>query len=722
MIDELAEAPLTGVVEKVLYHTDETGYAVLKVTPKGAKEMVTVVGNLPSINAGEEVTATGAWVDNEAYGRQFKATELKSSPPDSNEGLVKFLGSGLIDGIGPKYAKRVVEKFGSETFEILDTASKRLEEVDGIGAKRRREIKKSWEAQKAMRQIMLFLHGHGISGAKALRIYRTYGDRAESVLREDPYQLVRDVHGFGFKTADAIAKRLGTDDVAPGRRDAALRHVLQTGAQEGHCGLPKAKLIDDAAALLGVAQELIVATLEESLSRADLTSYEDLIYLPYLDSAEYRVAKGLRFLAAQQGSYPSIDSARAIAWCEEKLGASLAEGQKEALEAALQHRLTIITGGPGVGKTTVLRSLLSILTVKKVETVLAAPTGRAAKRMTESSGVEAKTLHRLLEFQADGGFVRRKEHPLKGQAFIVDEASMIDVNLMAALVDALPDNGHLVLIGDIDQLPSVGPGAVLRDVIDSGVGTVIRLTEIFRQAAGSRILTAAHAIHAGHLPPLEMPPAGQSTDFYWFEREDAEASLTMLKKLVVRHIPDKFGFELGKDLQVLTPMNKGILGTANLNRQLQAVMNGPNEYRYEVERFGAVFRVGDRVIQLRNNYEKEVFNGDLGSVVEITTDPVRITVRFESGELVEYEPGELDELRLAYAITIHKSQGSEFPAIVIPVTNQHYHLLQRSLIYTAVTRGKQLVVLIGETKALELAVMKTQSGRRYSGLGRRMTS
>ena len=710
---------IEGRVDRVLYHTEETGYAVLKVTGKSSRT-ATVIGRLPSVHAGETLEARGSWVETEAYGCQFHAEELSCRPPNSNSGLEKFLGSGFIDGIGPKYAKRIVEKFGQEIFAVLDTTSKRLEEVEGIGAKRRREIKASWEKHKAIRTIMVFLHQHGISSARAMRIYQAYGDQAEAVLRENPYQLVRDIHGIGFKTADELAKQLGTDGAAASRQTAALRHVLQTAAMKGHSALPKATLLDTAAKLLDTDGETLAPTLTQALESEDVIMHESLIFMPYLALAETQVAETMKRLANKVADYPDMDVEKACQWTETKLGNSLSEGQRAAISLALTKRIAIITGGPGVGKTTVLKSLLLILDQKQIVVVLAAPTGRAAKRMTESSGAPAKTLHRLLEYQSEGKFACHQDSRLKGTTFVIDEASMIDTPLMAALLQALPDDGHLVLLGDVDQLPSVGPGAVLRDMIQSEVAPVARLTEIFRQSAGSRILTAAHAINGGITPDLEAPDKGAKSDFYWFDRPEPEDALALLCKMVGRHIPDRFGLDAIKDVQVLTPMNRGLLGTANLNRELQARLNPPNEFRYEVDRFGSVYRVGDRVIQTRNNYDKEVFNGDLGHLVDITTDPVTVQVRFDADRIVTYQPAELDELQLAYAITIHKAQGSEFPAVVIPVSNQHYHLLQRSLMYTGVTRGKGLVVLVGDPKALELSVTKTTARRRYTALQQRL--
>ncbi|MGI9239974.1 MAG: SF1B family DNA helicase RecD2, partial [Verrucomicrobiales bacterium] len=677
----MPDAKLDGVVERVTFHNEENGYCVLRVSVRGVADNVTVIGHVPSANPGEEIAARGEWVNNADFGRQFKAAEIATSAPNSLAGIERYLGSNLIEGVGPVYAKKLVAKFGAGIFDIIDKQSARLEEVPGVGKKRRLEIKASWERQKSVRGIMVFLHEHGISTARAVRIYKTYGEDSLEVLQKNPYQLARDIRGIGFKTADGIAQKLGIPPGSPERLRAGIDHVLVSASDKGHCALPKAELTELASDILEVDPAGVEEILGQMLGIGDLVGEDaggsdgELVFLPHLKFAEETIACRLGYFAKQPAGYPPIDTEAALGWVEEQTGKSLGSEQRQAVTEALGHRVLVITGGPGVGKTTILNSVLKILALKKVVPVLCAPTGRAAKRLSESTGLEAKTVHRLLEFQAGGnGFARKEGNPLEGDLFVMDETSMVDVVLMHHFLRALPERAHLLLVGDIDQLPSVGPGEVLGDIIASGAVPVVRLTEIFRQAAQSQIITSAHAVNRGELPDLE-PPTDSPSDFYFFERDQPEAIVRTLVHLVRERLPGKFGFDPSHDIQVLCPMNRGSLGTQNLNVELQAALNPPAEMKFEVERFGVTYRHGDKVIQGRNNYDKEFYNGDIGTIVEITTDPGKIQVRFEDGRLVDYEPGELDELSLAYAITIHKSQGSEFPAVVMPVSMQQFVLL-----------------------------------------------
>jgi exodeoxyribonuclease V alpha subunit len=709
---------LTGIVERVTFHTEDTGYSVLKVKVPKRHEPVTVTGRVPSVHAGEEIKAQGEWVNVAEYGRQFKAEQIETTAPSSREGIERYLGSGLIEGIGPVYAKKLVERFGEGIFDIIELNSAKLEEVPGVGGKRRKEIKASWEKQKSIRQIMVFLHRHGISTGKAVKIYQTYGENAISVVQGNPWQLAKDIHGIGFKSADRIAQQLGMAADAPERMKAGLTHLLLAAGDDGHCALPRAELVTKGVELLQAAPELVAEALTRMLENAeavgDVIEGTELIFPPHLVHAEREIAQRLRFLAGQPAKYPAIDAEKALAWVQKETQRELAAGQRAAVELALTSRALVITGGPGVGKTTILQSILRILEAKKVEFVLAAPTGRAARRMSESTGHEAKTIHRLLEYQPGTGWQRNRKNPLKGQLFVLDETSMVDVSLMHRWLDALPDHAHLLLIGDVDQLPSVGPGNVLADVIKCGLVPVARLTEVFRQAAQSRIITAAHEINAGHVPVFPKP-APKGCDFHFIERESPEATQETIIHLALERIPDAFHLD-PRDIQILSPMNRTPLGTNNLNLLLQNALNPPNEVKLEVERYGLTFRSGDKVIQTRNNYEKDVFNGDIGRVGDIESDPLRLHVRFDDGREAVYEGGDLDELRLAYAITIHKSQGSEFPAVMIPVSTQHYVMLQRNLFYTGITRGRNLVVLVGDPKALAIAVNNAGGGRRWSGL------
>ena len=703
---------LRGLVDRVVFHNEDNGYCILKVVPEGRQEMVGLIGKAPRVVAGEEFEARGVWEPNRDFGPQFKADELNLKRPDSLNGIERYLGSGLIEGIGGKYAKRIVEKFGPKVFDIIENESKRLEEVEGVGKKRRLEIRESWMKQKAIHGIMLFLHQHGISSSRALRIYKTYGDEAQAVLKENPYRLAQDIRGIGFKTADDIAYQLGVAEDAPERILAGILHVIETAAQTGHCCFPEAKVVEKARELLGV-EALIAPQVEALIASEQIERHGEFLYLPYLRKAEQNIAAGVKSLAALPSSYPSIDEDAALAWVMKKTGKELAESQQRAVREALRHRMLIITGGPGVGKTTILRSILLILQSKQVKIVLAAPTGRAAKRLSESTGLEAKTLHRLLEYQGEGGWGRHRGKPLVGDLFVVDEASMIDAPLMAQFLSALPEGAHLLVVGDADQLPSVGPGMMLHDLITSAAVPCVKLTEIFRQAASSRIITSAHAINRGQVPDLK--PSSRS-DFFFLEASEPEEVRDLIVQLAHTLLPAKYGFDPIADIQVLTPMNRNLLGTASLNHSLQLALNPPNEVKFEIERFQTTFRVGDKVIQTHNNYDKEVFNGDIGHIIAIDADPVKIHVRFDANRLVAYEPGELDELQLAFALSIHKSQGSEFPCVIIPVSTQHYVLLERSLIYTAITRAKKLCVLVGDERALSLAVSKQESRKRFTGL------
>lgn len=715
---------IAGLIERVTYFNDDNGYAVLKVKVRGERDPVTVVGSLPSASAGEWINAQGFWVQDRQFGRQFKADQLTSTPPTSIEGIEKYLGSGMVKGIGPVYAKKLVAKFGDKIFDTIENSSARLEEIDGIGPKRRRRIKDAWAEQKIVREIMLFLHSHGVSTSRAVRIYKTYGDRAIEKVRQNPYLLARDISGIGFKTADQIAQRLGIPHDSLLRANAGLQHVLLEATNQGHCALPTDLLKDEAGKLLLVPEAIVTQALERALAHRDIVwdspAGVPMIFLPQLQQAEQEIATRIRALAAAPPNYPPIDFDKAVAWCESKSGKSLAPSQRHALQTALTHRLLVITGGPGVGKTTLVNAILLILRAKSVRVRLCASTGRAAKRLAETTGCEAQTIHRLLGIQAGGGgFAHHPGNPLDCDLLVADECSMIDVPLMSHLLRALPDKAALILVGDVDQLPSVGPGLVLSHLIDSDVLPVVRLTEVFRQAAGSRIITNAHRINHGLLP--DLPPRGTESDFYFLEREDPEAIATTLVEFVHHRIPKRYGLDPIRDLQVLCPMNRGSLGIRELNLRLQSALNPPVPDEPTVEKFGWQFRPRDKVMQITNNYDKDIFNGDIGQLTRIDPVEQEVLVRFDQRE-VAYEFGELDELALAYAITIHKSQGSEFPAIVIPIATQQYLLLQRNLLYTGVTRGKQLVLLIGQKKALGIAIRNHKAEDRCSGLLARLRS
>jgi exodeoxyribonuclease V alpha subunit len=708
---------LAGLIERVTFFNEDSGFAVLKVKVKGHRDLVSLIGTLPSVSPGEWINAQGRWIRDREHGLQFQAELLSSTPPTTREGIEKYLGSGMVKGIGPVYARKLVERFGDTIFDIIENASARLEQIEGIGPKRRQQIKAAWAEQKIVRAIMVFLHSHGVSTSRAVRIYKTYGDQAIDQVRANPYILARDIPGIGFKTADLIAQKLGVPFDSLLRAAAGLDHVLLEAAHAGHCALPLDQLRESTTQLLAVADLVVAQALERALQHGELLlesiDNQTLLFLPPLQRAESGIAHYIHRLQPGPPPYPPINLDKAIPWAEAKTGQNLAPSQREAIRLALTHRLLVITGGPGVGKTTLIRTLLLILHAKKVRFLLCAPTGRAAKRLSETTQSDAQTIHRLLEAQPGRGFTRNEHHPLETQLLVIDECSMVDVPLMHHLLRAVPPHAAVLFVGDVDQLPSVGPGNVLRDLIDSGSLPVVRLTEVFRQAAQSRIITAAHRINQGFLP--DRSASGSVSDFHFIERDSPETILPTLLEIVRHRIPRRFHLDPLREIQVLTPMNRGSLGVRELNLHLQQALNPARPDEPNVARFGWRFQMRDKVMQLQNNYDKEVFNGDIGSVHAIDPVEQELIVRFDQRD-VPYAFGELDELSLAYAVTIHKSQGSEFPAVVVPLAMQQYLLLQRNLLYTAVTRGKQLVILIGQAKALTIATRTQRTERRHSGL------
>jgi len=711
---------LTGPVERVTFHSAESGFCVLKVKVHGHEELVTVVGHNASATAGEYIEARGSWFNDREHGLQFKAQFLRSIPPTTLEGMEKYLGSGLIKGIGPHFASKLVAAFKEQVFEVIEHEPERLLALEGIGKVRYSKIVKGWQEQKVVRQIMVFLQSHGVGTMRAVRIYKTYGEQAVELVQENPYRLAQDIRGIGFKTADQLAQRLGIDAHSLIRARAGVNHVLLELSGDGHCAFPQVQLTEEAVKLLEIPDEIIRNAIEQEVTDGTLVreSVNDDIwlYLIHLYKAEVNLAKVIRQLAQGEHPLPSIEIDKAIQWVETQTGLALAPSQREAITLATQSKVLVITGGPGVGKTTLVNSILKIFQAKKLNCLLCAPTGRAAKRLSESTGITAKTIHRLLEFDPNTAqFKHNWENRLTCDVLVVDESSMVDLVLMNKLLQAVPDTAAVLLVGDIDQLPSVGPGNVLADVIDSEAVPVVRLTEVFRQAAQSQIVTNAHRINRGQFPDLK--PSEELSDFYFIEATEPEAIHGLLLKLVRERIPKRFGLKPIEDIQILTPMNRSGLGARSLNVELQKALNP--QWMMGVERYGTRYAPDDKVMQTENNYEKEVFNGDIGIIRKVDAMEQEVTVDFD-GHLVKYDFDELDELSLAYACTIHKSQGSEYPAVILVLHTQHFQMLRRNLVYTGITRGKRLVILLGSKKALWIALKQSEAGKRFSRLKERL--
>jgi exodeoxyribonuclease V alpha subunit len=713
---------LSGSVERVTFHSEESGFCVLRAKVKGQRELITVIGSAASITPGEYIECIGIWHNDRTHGLQFKTSQLKVVPPSTLEGIEKYLGSGMVKGIGPHFAKVLVKAFKENVFTVIETEPEKLLTLTGIGKKRMEKVTSAWAEQKFIREIMVFLQSHGIGTGRAVRIFKTYGEESIIKVTENPYRLALDIHGIGFKTADTLAIKLGIAPDSLIRAQAGVRHVLQEIADDGHCAAPWDTLLQEASKLLEIADPILDEAIHAEIAEKNLVQ-EDIdgkncLFLTPLHRAESGTATSILRLLRGTPPWGSIDTNKAIPWVEGKTGLTLSESQREAVKLALSSKMVVITGGPGVGKTTLVNSILLTIRAKNMNVTLCAPTGRAAKRLTESTGIEAKTIHRLLEFDPKSfGFKRGRDNPLETDLVVIDESSMVDIALMNKLLAAVPDKTALMIVGDVDQLPSVGPGAVLADIIDSGRVPTVRLTEIFRQAATSRIIVNAHRINRGEMP-LKMEGT-ELSDFYFIPADNPEEIHDKLLQVVTERIPKRFGLHPVKDVQVLTPMNRGGLGSHSLNAELQKVLNEKAEPK--VTRFGTTFAPGDKVIQTINNYEKEVFNGDIGQITEIDVDEGLLKVDYD-GRIVEYEFGELDEVSLAYATSIHKSQGSEYPAVVIPLAMQHYTLLERNLIYTAVTRGKKLVTIIGQPKALAMAVKNRKSNKRLTKLAARIST
>ncbi len=703
---------LRCVVERITYQNAENGYSVMKVKVKGYDDLVTLVGNLLEVPAGSVLLCEGEWRVDKRYGQQFQCETWEEVMPATAYGIEKYLGSGLVKGIGPKFAKLIVGHFGTDTIEVIETDIERLYEVPGIGKKRVEKIRESWEKQKDIKNVMLFLQGFGVSTAYAAKIYRQYGKESIDKVKDNPYRLADDIWGIGFKTADSIARKMGYEVNDERRLRSGLIYTLNQLADEGHCYAEEEQLTATAKQLLEADEECIRTAMTHAIETEDLMLDGTAIYLPPFYYAECGTANRLNTLVHTKEAGSIFTARFDLAKLQRETGIEYDEVQVEAIRQAIASKVMVLTGGPGTGKTTTTKAIIAALQSAGMRILLAAPTGRAAKRMSEATGMEAKTIHRLLEYNPQDGYKRNDENPLEGDALIVDECSMIDIILMNNLTKALPTTMRLVLVGDIDQLPSVGAGNVLRDIIDSGVIPVVRLTRIFRQAQSSRIVMSAHAINRGCFPDISN---GQHTDFFFMKQEEPEKVAETIVSLVRDRLPKAYR-QSTANIQVLTPMQRGVVGAANLNMALQQALNHNTA---ALARGGYTFKEGDRVMQLRNNYDKDVYNGDLGYVRSVDMEERTLTVDFD-GQTVEYEASELDELTLAYATTIHKSQGSEYPIVVMPVLMTHYVMLQRNLIYTGITRAKKICVLVGQTKALAYAIHNMKVLKRNTRLKERL--
>ncbi|MGZ3524846.1 MAG: SF1B family DNA helicase RecD2 [Thermodesulfobacteriota bacterium] len=715
-----------GLLEKISYHNEGNDFVVAKLREKEKRELTTIVGNLSGINPGESLKLTGKWVHNKRFGEQFQVESFEVTVPATLLGIQKYLASGLIKGVGPIMSERIVEKFGLDTLEVIEKTPEKLSKVEGIGPKRISVIRKAWEEQKEIKEIMIFLQGHGVSAAYSAKIYKQYGDQSIEIVRENPYRLARDIYGIGFVTADKIAQHLGIDRNSLIRAKAGLIYVLNQLTEQGHVYYPETQLIHKTKEILNVDEEIIILAVKELSKERDIV-LEDLdpegnlraAFLAPFYGAETGVAQRLINLKESPSNIRPIHPEKAIEWVQQKLNIKLAQRQEEAVLLAATSKVLIITGGPGTGKTTIITAILRIFQQLKLRILLAAPTGRAAKRMNEATGWEAKTIHRLLEYSPHkGDFKRDQEDPLEADVVIIDEASMVDTLLMYHLLKAIPSHAHLILVGDVDQLPSVGPGNVLKDIIRSGKFTVVRLTEIFRQARESMIVVNAHKVNQGELPVLKEIDKSEATDFQFIQEEDPEKILQNILDLCSEKIPRDFRFHPLREIQVLTPMHKGTIGVTNLNIELQKRLN-PGQSG--ITRGAWTFRVGDKVMQIVNNYDKDVFNGDIGWISKINPEEREVVIEFD-GRGVPYDYSDLDEVVLAYAVSVHKSQGSEYPVVILPVVTQHYMLLQRNLIYTGITRAKKLVIMIGTKKALAIAIRNNKPQRRYTLLSERLAA
>lgn len=717
---------IQGTVQRVLHFAAATKFAVLSVRTKDnpGLKVVGVVGS-STVSEGDEIECSGTHLTDPKFGPQFKTELILPVPPRTIAGIERYLGSGVIPGIGPKLAKRLVEAFGENTIEVIDTAPDRLLSLPGIGPAKVQALRDAWEETRDLRNTMLFLQSFGVTPALAARIHKFYGKNTIPYLQEDPYRLTRDIAGIGFRTADRMAREYGVPMDSPKRLRAGIVYAMQERRSAGHCAAPFETLLSDASGHLGdpeageIPRELLVQAIQKCIETGELVDEPDGagIFLAALRRAEISVAESINDLLLGGRMRWKPEKAYAIRVAQEQTGLTLSPSQQEALYTALTSKVAILTGGPGTGKTTILKGILGVVLNSKAKVLLCAPTGRAAKRMTESTGLEAVTIHRLLGFNpSQGGFQKNEDDPLEADLVVVDEASMVDINLMASLLCAIPPEAALLIVGDVDQLPSVGPGAVLSDIIASGVVPTVRLTEIHRQAKNSLIIQGAHEVNHGRIPTSGAKDDPKA-DFFLVNKETPEEITAELLRIVTKVVPERYGYDPMRDIQVLTPMRKNALGATALNEELRKLLNPNGQPR--ISRFTQTYAVGDKVQQTVNNYKKEVFNGDLGTVTAIDLEAGKVSVTFD-GTPVVYNQDELDDLVLAYATTIHKSQGSEYPVVVMPLANQHYMLLDRSLLYTAITRGKKLVIIIHQQRALQTAVRNQNSRKRLTGLTERL--